>query len=160
MTLPARLLAAAVLALVSVAVGACSTLTPGTTLGPTGPVADRASGQRSIWTNQQIRNYTFTIERQCFCPEDVRGPFQVTVVEGVATLVTYQGGVANAERVQNLPKTMEAVFDLVIENAPTEPEVVYDDRFGFPLRVSLDPIKNAIDDESTYVISNFIVSGG
>ena len=148
-----------VLSALAVAVAACSTLPPGS-VGPTGPIADRASAQRTVWTSQQIRNYTFTIERQCFCPEDYRGPFQVTVVEGVGTLVTFQGGVANPERVANLPKTMEAVFALIIENAPTEPDVVYDDRFGFALRIDIDPIKDAIDDESTYVISNFHVTGG
>jgi uncharacterized protein DUF6174 len=138
---------------------ACSTLTPAT-LGPRGPIADLAAGQRALWASQAIRSYTFTIERQCFCPEDYRGPFDVTVIQGVATLVTFHGGVAVADRVQDLPKTMEAAFDLVLANVAVEPDVVYDDRFGFPLRIALDPIKNAIDDESTYVISNFRVTGG
>ncbi len=154
-----RLLAVTALALAVAAIAACSTLPPGS-VGPTGPIADRAAGQRSLWASLGIRNYTFSIERQCFCPEEWRGPFDVTVVEGEATLVTYQGGVAVPERVESLPRTMEAVFALVIENAPSEPEVVYDDRFGFPLRIDLDPIKNAIDDETTFVISNFRVTDG
>jgi hypothetical protein len=139
---------------VAITAAACITAVPGTT-GPTGPIADRANAQRTVWRGQGIRSYTFTIERQCFCPEDWRGPFDVTVVEGGATLVRFKGGVAVAERVQNLPKTMEALFDLIIASAPTEPDVAYDDRFGFPLRIALDPMKNAIDDETTYVISNF-----
>jgi hypothetical protein len=140
-------------------IAACSTLTPAT-LGPRGPIADLATGQRALWASNAIRSYTFTIERQCFCPEDYRGPFEVTVIEGVATLVTFQGGVAVAGRVQDLPKTMEAAFDLVLANVATEPDVLYDDRFGFPLRVALDPIKNGIDDEVTYVLSNFRATGG
>jgi len=138
---------------------ACSTLTPGT-LGPTGPVADVAAGQRGLWTSLGIRSYTFTIERQCFCPEDWRGPFEVTVIGGAAALVKYQGRGALADRVADLPKTMEAAFDLVLANISTEPDVVYDDRFGFPLRIALDPMKNTADDEVTYVISNFQPAGG
>ena len=137
---------------------ACSTLTPAT-LGPVGPIADRANGQRAVWAAQNIRSYLFTIERQCFCPEEYRGPFDVTVIESAATLVTYQGGVAIADRVAELPKTMDAAFNLILVNAATEPEIVYDDRFGFPLRISLDPMKNAVDDEVTYLISNFRVPG-
>ena len=147
------------LASAAVAIAACST-TPAGTPGPTGPIVDRVTAQRTVWKNQQIRSYTFTIERQCFCPEEFRGPFGVVVVEGVATLVTYQGGVAVADRVANLPKTMDAVFDLIVANASTEPDVVYDDRFGFALRIALDPMKNAIDDETTFVISGFHVTGG
>ena len=140
-------------------VAACSTLIP-TTPGPRGPIADLAAGQRALWASQGIRSYAFTIERQCFCPEDWRGPFEVTVVESAPSLVTYQGVGALADRVAELPKTMEAAFDLVLANIAMEPEVVYDDRFGFPLRIALDPAKNAIDDEVTYVISNFRPAGG
>ncbi len=150
---------ALLLASAAVALAACSTAPPAT-VGPTGPIVDRVTAQRTVWTNQQVRSYTFTIERQCFCPEEYRGPFNVVVVESAATLVTYQGGVAKADSLANLPKTMEAAFDLIVANAASEPDVVYDDRFGFPLRIALDPMKNAIDDEVTYVISNFHVSGG
>jgi len=151
----------AILASLAFAFGlaACSTLTPAT-LGPRGPIADLAAGQRALWASQAIRSYTFTVERQSFCPEDYRGPFEVTVIEGAATSVTYQGGPALVDRVQDLPKTMEAAFDLVLVNVAIEPDVVYDDRFGFPLRIALDPIKNGIDDEVTYVISNFGVPAG
>ena len=142
------------LALVAFAAVACTTV-PGVTQGPTGPIAERAAAQQLLWTSQGIRSYTFTIERQCFCPEEYRGPFDVTVVEGAPTLVTIGGRVALADRVATLPKTMEATFALVLAQAATEPGVVYDDRFGFPLRIALDPIKNAIDDEVTYLVSNF-----
>jgi hypothetical protein len=155
MTASLRTFALAVLA--AAVIGACVTATPGTP-GPTGPIADRANAQRTVWRGQGIRSYSFAIERQCFCPEEWRGPFDVTVVEGGATLVQFKGGVAVQDRVAELPKTMEALFDLIVANAPTEPDVAYDDRFGFPLRIALDPMKNAIDDEVTYVISNFRVT--
>ena len=148
-----------VLLFTTLAVAACATITVGTP-GPTGAVAERAAAQRLVWDAQHIRTYTFTIERQCFCPPDFGGPFEVTVVEGAPTLVTFQGGVALADRVQDLPKTMEAVFNVVFQNAATEPLVVYDDRFGFPLRIGVDPIPNAIDDEFTIVVSNFRPADG
>ena len=55
-------------------------------------------------------------------------------------------------------KTVEEAFDF-IESFDTKKvasfEVEYDEQFGFPKSIAIDHIKNAVDDEITYVYSNF-----
>jgi hypothetical protein len=146
-----RLLAALLLV---PALAACSLL-PLPTPGPGGEVARVAAQQRSFWRGKGIASYTFNVSRPCFCPPEWSGPFEVTVVDGATTVVTYQGAPAPAANVEHVPKTIEAVFDLLIANAATTVDVTYDSTFGFPDAFSVDPIKNAIDDEFSVTITNF-----
>jgi hypothetical protein len=146
-----RLLAAFVLA---PALAACSLL-PLPTPGPGGEVARVAAEQRSFWRSQGIASYTFSVTRSCFCPPEWSGPFEATVVDGATTLVTYLGAPAPAANIEFIPKTIEAVFDLLIANAATTVDVTYDPIFGFPASFSVDPIVNAIDDEFGITVANF-----
>ena len=140
--------------LVIPALAACSLL-PLPTPGPGGEVARVAAEQRSFWRSQGFASYTFSVSRPCFCPPEWSGPFEVTVVDGATTVVTYQGAPAPAANVEHIPKTIEAVFDLLIANAATTVDVTYDPIFGFPASMSVDPIVNAIDDEFGITITNF-----
>ena len=146
-----RLLAALLLV---PALAACSLL-PLPTPGPGGEVARVAAEQRSFWRSQGIASYTFGVTRTCFCPPEWSGPFEVTVVDGATTVVMYQGAPAPGANVEHIPKTIEAVFDLLIANAATTVDVTYDPVFGFPASYSLDPIVNAIDDEFGITITSF-----
>ncbi len=146
-----RLLAALLLV---PALAACSLL-PLPTPGPGGEVARVAAEQHSFWRSQGIASYTFSVSRPCFCPPEWSGPFDVTVVDGATTGVTFQGFPAAAAFVEHIPTTIEAVFDLLIANAATTVDVTYDPIFGFPASYSVDPIVNAIDDEFSITITNF-----
>jgi len=151
-----RLLAAILLAaiLLAPALAACSLL-PLPTPGPGGEVARVAAEQRSFWRSQGLDSYTFAITRLCFCPPEWSGPFMVTVVDGVTTLVTYEGAPAPVANVEHIPKTIEAVFDLLVASAATTKDVTYDPVFGFPASYSVDPIVNAVDDEFAITVSDF-----
>jgi len=146
-----RLLAALLLV---PAFAACSLL-PLPTAGPGGEVARVAAEQRSFWRDQGFASYTFSVSRPCFCPPEWSGPFEVTVVDGATTVVTYQDVPAPAANIEQIPKTIEAVFDLLIANAATTVDVTFDPLFGFPASFSVDPIVNAIDDEFGITITNF-----
>ena len=139
-----RLLAALLLV---PALAACS-LVPLPTPGPGGEVARVAAEQRSFWRSQGIASYTFGVTRTCFCPPEWSGPFEVTVV-------MYQGAPAPGANVEHIPKTIEAVFDLLIANVATKVDVTYDPIFGFPASISVDPLVNAIDDEFGITITSF-----
>ena len=49
------------------------------------------TNSENLWKSQSLRNYDFTLERQCFCPEDWRGPVEIQVRDGNAVTVTYIG---------------------------------------------------------------------
>jgi hypothetical protein len=42
-----------------------------------------------LWQSQGLSNYGFVLERQCFCPEDWRGPVKIEVRGGKAVSMTY-----------------------------------------------------------------------
>jgi hypothetical protein len=50
-----------------------------------------------LWKNQGLSNYDFTLERQCFCPEDWRGPVTIQVRNGTAVSIKYVSGEAVTE---------------------------------------------------------------
>ena len=88
------------------------------------------------WEQSGLDSYEFTLVRNCFCPEDYRGPFSVTVENGVVTEALYQGSAAK----DGVALTVDEVFD-EIEQALDEgvlTEIIYDPTTGHPLVVQLD----------------------
>ena len=67
--------------------------------GPTepGPVGTAGDGERALaasrqrWEAERPADYRFTYTRNCFCPPQYRGPFEVTVRGGEVTDVAYKG---------------------------------------------------------------------
>jgi major membrane immunogen (membrane-anchored lipoprotein) len=72
-----------------------------------------------LWKDQGLDNYDFTLERQCFCPEDWRGPVNIQVRNGKANSVTYvSGGVAVTEGKFDQADTIDKLFT-ILKNAYT-----------------------------------------
>ena len=67
-----------------------------------------------LWQSQNLTNYDFTLERQCFCPTDWRGPVDIQVRNGKAISVTYvsNGQAATAEKFGDVD-TIEKLFDVI-----------------------------------------------
>ena len=95
---------------------------------------------RAHWAAQNLRSYTFTVQKVCFCPEEYTRPVTITVREGVATdapehLIAYS--------------TVDKVFD-VVEAAHASKadrlEVTYSPD-GWPQTVFVDPNKLMADEE-------------
>jgi hypothetical protein len=45
----------------------------------TASVPQELTDNEKLWKDQDLENYDFTLERQCFCPEDWRGPVNIEV---------------------------------------------------------------------------------
>ena len=131
---------------------ACSYL-PGASLSPRDLALRDLAVHQAQWQSKGITSYTFTITRQCFCPSDV---LDVVVVDGVATKVTVDGKAPDAFQVNGVPLTIQALFALVVAQPETAGMTVeWDQTFGYPSSVQVDPIANAIDDEFGYSVTNF-----
>ena len=174
----ARAIATASLGLAVLACGAG----PGSSLGPTRrpdrspvptmaptptPTVDTESAldaeiaaQREIWQALGIDDYSFEITRSCFCPPQSIGPFLVTVEDGVATSVLFEGAAADEQFTTGLPRTIDDVFQrlLDLEDA-AEVVVAWDAEHGFPSHADVDPIPNAIDDEFSLLVTSFTPAG-
>ena len=115
------------------------------------------------WEGQNINHYRFTVAVSCFCP-----------FANVTVTYEVQNGQVVNQSVQSTPdnpideaqvsdfyqsyNTIEKVFDYVdaIKDAD-ETTIEYDSTYGFPTNISVDWIKQAVDDEMYLTISNFEV---
>ncbi len=118
------------------------------------PSTSVAQGPRGTWQDAGIDAYTITIERMCFCP-DV-GPYVVTVEGGEPVSVTRDGKAVplDDEMLASWPLTVEDLFAEIDDAEATADEVVveHDETLGYPTRIAIDRIEDAIDDEMTYVV--------
>lgn len=129
----------------------------GTSTGPTQQAAfDRALAR---WQSQQLDSYQFELTRNCFC---VLGGqvIVITVEQGtIKTAETTESGTAIAierELLSYLP-TIPDLFDMVqdaLNRSVARLLVTYDPSLGYPSRIELDYVNEAIDDESTTIVRN------
>ena len=120
----------------------------------TGPEMDRLSEQRALWEAQGLQNYTYDVQRVCFCPfrEGVRVTVSNGSVAGATDLAT--GEVLEPSEVQ-FYLTIDGLFDLV-QNAydrnAHEVQVEFDPSRGYPTRIYIDYLENVIDEELGFTL--------
>jgi hypothetical protein len=123
------------------------------------PSTSVAQGPRGTWAGAGIDDYTITIERMCFCP-DV-GPYEVAVEDGEAVSVSKDGEEVPLDdaSLATWPLTVDDLFAEIDEAERTADEVtvVYDATLGYPTRISIDRIEDAIDDEMSFVVRDLRV---
>ncbi len=139
----------------TVPVALVAALACGTSTGPSQQA--RLDQAIALWQSHQLVSYQFELTRNCFC---VLGGqvILVTVENGtIKTAASEPSGAAiDAELIAYLP-TIPDLFDIV-QDALDRPVarllVTYDATLGYPTRIELDYIAEAIDDESTTIVRN------
>ena len=112
---------------------------------------------RRLWGDSAPAAYSITISRGCFCPQEVPSPVVVAVRNGVIESRHYKttGAPVSAAYADGFPG-VDGLFD-VIEDALKRADRVdatYDPTLGYPVQVSIDYIKNAIDDELAFGVTD------
>jgi hypothetical protein len=121
---------------------------------PGGPAGAALEANRATWAAAGIDDYTLELRFLCFCP--ARDPVTVTVEDGLVTDVRTPDGQPADEWFRSFPLTVEALHEDVartLERGGTV-EAEYGEH-GVPLRLSLDPIPEAVDDELTIEVRSF-----
>lgn len=117
------------------------------------------------WNDANITHYRYQLFIGCFCPFMEDMPITIEVTNGeVISMISGKGTVIDSANplyeIANRYSTIDRVF-LALEADQTgdadEVIVEYDPTYGFPANVAVDNIKEAIDDEISYQISNFEV---
>ncbi len=116
-------------------------------------VEGAAQQAQRLWERTRPSAYEFTVDVMCFCP--TYGRWRITVdgqdVVDAEPLDDQRG------RRPELP-TIDEILDEAVR-AETTPgptvEARYDPRTGVPRSVSIDWIKNAVDDEIAWGVSDF-----
>lgn len=122
----------------------CATLPPTT-------LADA----RAVWATRGSDDYHFTISRQCFCIDEYRGPFEVTVRDRAATVLR-EGAPADPRLLEGLPLDADALFAFAAEREQQQDfRATFDPTTGFLLSVWSDPIPEAVDEELGLTVTDF-----
>jgi Family of unknown function (DUF6174) len=132
------------------------------------PTAEELELERNekLWQSQNLTNYDFTLERQCFCSEDWRGPVNIQVRNGTVVSVTYvsNGQAALAEKFSN-SDTIEKLFGIIGDayegkntfNQKAETvNVTFHPEMGYPLTIFIDVSKMIADEETGYTIEELV----
>ncbi len=104
------------------------------------------------WRAANIAHYRYSLNVACFCAFTQRMPLTIEVRDGQVLSMYYKDGslVPDADR-QTFARyqTIDALFDFTSESLgkADEMHVQYDPSYGFPAKVQIDFIKNAMDDE-------------
>ena len=131
-----------------------------------GPVPRELTDYEILWQDQGLADYDFTLERQCFCPEDWRGPVNIQVRDGVAASVTYvSSGEAVTEGKFDNADTIDKLF-VILENAYTGKgdfgqkadtiNVTYNAQRGYPTTIYIDVSQAIADEEQGYTVTNLV----
>jgi hypothetical protein len=116
---------------------------------------------QALWQEQRADTYRYHYTRSCFCPS----PYEVDiqVVNGVATLVvdTETGDVLDQGEHPDFFVTVDDLFakarDAIAQADAWEIE--FDPGLGYPTRIFVDSILDAVDDEVTHGAGNYAAVG-
>lgn len=123
------------------------------------PIAKELRQNRRRWAAQNIANYRYTLQINCFCLPEVRQPVVIEVRNGKRTSITpVQSGLpVNASyfrRYDTIPKLFN-VIQAAINDKADSISVTYDPALGYPTQISIDPEQLAADEEIWLTINNF-----
>ena len=102
-------------------------------------------------------SYAYTLTQSCFCVYS--GPLRITVADGdivsVVALSDPQG--TPQDQIEALGKTLPELTALAerAEEEADEVTATYDPTYGFPTRLDIDWIREAVDDEVTFTATDF-----
>ena len=138
-----------------------------------GITADLNNVQQTLLENQQkwqqsgLTNYTFTVQKTCFCPLSDSLPIQFNIKDSVVVDSNYDCSELQFIRPEplcdekpdsRLNQTVESLFQIIqngIDSNADQITVEYNPTYGFPSSINIDFIELAADDEINYQISNF-----
>ena len=119
-----------------------------------------------LWESYNAVRYAYDYNLSCFCPVGGIMPARVVVFEDKIEaildpstgeqLINPNDSTVVFETSLDLFRTIPELFDLVeeVRKDADDVDVTFDEEYGFPSYISIDRIRNAVDDESTYTIEN------
>jgi hypothetical protein len=129
-------------------------------------VPQELTSSEKLWKDQGMNSYDFTLERQCFCPEDWRGPVNIQVRNGTATSVTYvSSGVSVTEGKFDNADTIDKLFTILndayagkgtFEQKAATINVTYNTQIGYPTYFYIDVSQAMADEEQGYTVTNLV----
>lgn len=121
--------------------------------GGTNDPGSQLEQNRAKWESSGLKDYSYTMQRSCFCLPDATRPVDISVDGGKVSGATF------SDTGQPLPDSLSynslsvtdmfQVIDDAIAGGAHVVDVSYDKDTGQPLRISIDYLQGAVDDELT-----------
>jgi len=113
---------------------------------------------RAKWQQRQPSAYEFTLEARCFCIGIAKTPPTFRVRNGEPSTLTEldRDSVTFYSRRDTIDKLFAAI-EWSLNRGQDNSIVRYDEEFGYPLLVELDPQRSEADDELALRVTNFRV---
>jgi hypothetical protein len=127
-----------------------------------GDAPDLYAERRAQWQSLGVDSYEFTVQKNCFCgpPANIPVRFIVRDSLGIAAYDVNTGGRLAADDAEGVPDSVAGLFE-VVQAAHTSQAasvaVVYDEAWGFQQNIQIDQDAHTVDDEVSYVVTNFRV---
>jgi hypothetical protein len=132
----------------------------------TSSIPPELTASEKLWKDQGLRSYDFTLERQCFCPEDWRGPVNIQVRSGATVSVTYvstgaavtEGKFDNADTIDKLLTMLKNAYvgKGDFEQKADTINVTYNAQMGYPTTFFIDVSQTIADEEQGYTVTNLV----
>jgi hypothetical protein len=128
-------------------------------LGPETP-RDELQENLELWQAMRPARYAYTIERQCFCGVDARGPVRVTVEgETVLSQVYVEDGRLATGPATGWFPSVDGLFALLrdaIDEGAHEVRVSYDPVSGVPFEFWIDYSEFTADEELGFAVTEAV----
>lgn len=126
----------------------------------TGPTAQRDALEqaRQRWAEHGATRYEFTAQRGCFCAGPLR--VRVQVNQTVIVRTDLDTGQPVLSEFGALFPDVPGLFTLIEEELrrpAASVAVTYHGALGYPMSIVVDRIRNAIDDEYSYTITDLVL---
>lgn len=121
------------------------------------------SENRAKWIDAKATHYRYSLSIGCFCPFMEDMPLTIEVQNGKTISIMDRDGNVIAPDNPSAEyylrySNMDSIFDNLEADLAGEADeviVTYDPTYGFPSQISIDFIKEAVDDETSYTINDF-----
>jgi hypothetical protein len=122
---------------------------------------DQLIRHRELWAGHGYSDYSYTLERLCFCV--LHSPISIDVAGGEVVAARYANGsgVLGQEALSSLP-TVEGLFRIIEEALADRVDalhVTYHRTLGYPESISIDRRFGTADDEISYGASGLTRAG-
>ena len=124
-----------------------------------GPQREALQENRTLWESQPIQHYRFNLKIGCNCPWGDMMPLTIEVQAGEILSMTASNGADITTYLQSFRPygTIESLFDTVdsaISRRAYKLDVTYDEKYGFPASIIINPSRAVFDDEKGYYVTN------
>ncbi len=131
------------------------TLTAWTLDPPDDAVLGRVTAARQVWATRWVDSYTLSIRFTCDCTDTGRS-HEITVRDGDVASVRSGGKRVDPTQLQELPLTVDGLFDRAAQEAPNGRTAIEFDRdLGYPTRITVGPDPSTPGHEETIDVVDF-----